>query len=231
MTRGNKEERSRAMRYKRSALASLGAEFLIQELDEIAEACDGIKYYVEQNENDETLLNALNGDEEAEWEFKVAFSDLSAKCEELQTALWGQQFEDFYRDFDDCTVALIGNRYRTLGFDVEEEDYFALTSYEEKLACAEAGKRLMRLTKAEMISRIGWCFGITMAFLDLRQKCDYLKATFDLLRDENTSLLDTIKEIEAAYDAAEADDFHPWKGSVKKYDRLLESLPQRAWLE
>lgn len=103
--RANKEARSRAMRYKRPALASLGAEFLIQELEEIAEACDGIKYYVDQDD-DETLLNALNGDEEAEWEFKVAFSDLSAKCEELQTALWEQQFEDFYRDFDDCTVAL-----------------------------------------------------------------------------------------------------------------------------
>lgn len=227
----SKEARSSAMRYKRPALASLGAEFLMAELDEINEACDGIKYYVEQADNDETLLNALNGDEEAEWEFKVAFSDLSAKCEELQTALWDQQFEDFYRDFDDCTVALIGNRYRMVGFDAEEEDYFALTSYEERLACTDAGKRLMRLTKPEMISRIGWCFGITMAFLDLRQSYDYLKATLDLLRDENTSLLDTIKAIEQAYDEAEADDFCPWEDSVKKYDRLLGNLPQRAWLE
>lgn len=58
MTRGNKEARSRAMRYKRPALASLGAVFLIQELEEIAEACDGIKYYVEQND-DETLPEGM----------------------------------------------------------------------------------------------------------------------------------------------------------------------------
>lgn len=65
---------------------------------------------------------------------------------------------------DDCTVALIGNRYNTLGYDSEEEDYFSLTGYEQELAQTEAGKRLMRMTKAEMISTIGQCFGITLAF-------------------------------------------------------------------
>ena len=99
-----------------------------------------------------------------------------------------QYFEDFYREFDDATVALIGNRYNLVGYDSEEEDYFSLTSYEEGLAQTEAGKRLCRLTKTEMLSRIGWAFGLMLAFFDLRQKYDYLKATFDILRDENTSL-------------------------------------------
>ena len=225
----SKETRTRCMRYKRPALASLGAEVVVSELEEIIEECDNIRYWVDQ-EDDETLLNALDGDEEEEWEFKVAFADLSAKAEELQTCLWEIGFEDFYRDFDDCTVALIGNRYKMVGYDAEE-DYVALTSYESGFAEAEAGKRLMRRTKPDIIATIGQCFGIALAFIDLRQSYDYLKATFDILRDDNTSLLRLVKEIEGAYGDAAEDNFRTGELSVKKYDALLDALPQRAWVE
>nr|DAL25942.1 MAG TPA_asm: hypothetical protein [Caudoviricetes sp.] len=225
-------DRTRALRYKRPALASMGAEAIMTELDEISENCNGIRYYVEQADSDETLLNALDGDEDAEFEFRMAFADLTAKAEQLQTALWNQSFEDFYRDFDDATVALIGNRYRPLGYDTDEEDYYALTGYEQELATTEAGKRLCRLTKAEMLSRIGWAMGITLAFFDLRQSYDYLKATFDILRDENTSLLDTIREIERLYDEMDSGDFSSQqRNAEKKFDQLLQALPDRAWLE
>lgn len=155
-------DRTRSLRYKRPALASMGAYNITNELDTIMEACNGIRYYIEQADSDETLLNALDGDEDAEWEFRMAFSDLSAKAEYLQNRLYDQDFEDFYRDFDDATVALIGNRYNLVGFDSEDEDYLSLTSYEQELAQTEAGKRLCRLTKAEMLSRIGWAFGIML---------------------------------------------------------------------
>lgn len=224
-------KQARALRYKRPALASMGAEAIMAELDTIMEACNSVRYYIEQADNDETLLNALEGDEDEEWEFRMAFADLSAKAEQLQDALYNQDFEDFYRDFDDATVALIGNRYNLVGFDSDEEDYFSLTSYEEQLAQTEAGKRLCRLTKAEMVSRIGWAFGITLAFFDLRQSYDYLQATFDILRDENTSVLDTIKAIEKAYDEMAEDGFREWRQNTKKFDQLLASLPDRAWLE
>jgi len=224
-------DRTRALRYKRPALASMGAQEIMLELESIVEACDGIRYYIEQADSDETLLNALDGDEDEAWEFRMVFAGLSAQADQLQTMLYNQCFEDFYRDFDDATVALIGNRYNLVGYDSEEEDYFSLTSYEENLAQTEAGKRLCRLTKAEMLSRIGWAFGVMLAFFDLRQKYDYLKATFDILRDENTSLLGIIKNIEIAYDEMDADDFREWADSTKHFDRLLAALPDRAWLE
>ena len=121
-------DRTRALRYKRPALASMGAQEILLELESIVEACDNIRYYIEQADSDETLLNALEGDEDEEWEFRMAFADLSAQADQLQTMLYDQDFEDFYRDFDDATVALIGNRYNLLGYDGEEEDYFSLTS-------------------------------------------------------------------------------------------------------
>ena len=218
--------RSRNLRYKRPALASLGYEIISNELYDIRCACDDVRYFVE-NDRD-TLLNALDGDDEAEWEFRMAFADLENKADELanQISAW-----DIRDDFDDCTVGLLGNRYRSLGYDSMEEDYFSLTSFEQELAHTEAGKRLMRKTKPEIISTVGQCLGITIAFLDVRQQYDYLKATFDILRDENTSLLQIIKEIDTAYKDADEAEFREWDDKTKKFDRLLSSLPQRTWLE
>ncbi len=68
-------------------------------------------------------------------------------------------------------------------------------------------------------------------FLDLRQQYDYLKATFDILWDENTSLLKQIKEIEAAYEAADETGWYSWYAEVKRFDQLLDCLPDRAWIE
>ncbi len=166
----SKAYRTRNLRYKKPALASMGFEELSIELEEIREACVDIHYFIDQ-EDDETLLNALDGNEEEEYEFKMAFADLEAKAYELDRIMYdyyGWDSTDFNKMYNDCTVALIGNRYRTLGYDFEEEDYFSLTSYEQKLAQTEAGKRLMRLTKAEMIWAAD-CFPGSAAELRLPQ--------------------------------------------------------------
>ena len=55
-------DKTRNLRYKRPALASMGAYNITQELDDIVEACNGVRYYIEQADNDETLLNALDLD-------------------------------------------------------------------------------------------------------------------------------------------------------------------------
>lgn len=229
-----KAYRARNLRYKRPALASLGYDSLITELWEIREACSDIHWFID--DGDETLLNALNGDEDEEWEFRMAFSDLEAKADQLDDMLneWRSWDEDeFGRTYNDCTVALIGNQYKTIGYDMYEEDYFALSSYEQDIAYTEAGKRFMRKTKAEMLSTIGQCFGILIAFLDLRQQYDYLKATFDILRDENTSMLKTIKEIERVYEEMQAAE--PWtetgREAIRRFDCLLAVLPDRTWVE
>ena len=231
-----KANRTKNLRYKWSALATMGWQSIWDELDAIGEACADIHWYVDQD--DETLLNALDGDDEEVWEFKMAFADLEAKADQIAEALREQfgrgRSDDPDRDFDDCTVALVGNRYQMIGFYGEggmEEDYHSLTAYDAQLAQTEAGKRLMRKTKADMLSTIGQCVGTLIAFLDLRQSYDYLRATFDILRDENTSLLKQIKAIEAAYEAADAAGWYSWKPEVKKFDRLLDCLPDRAWVE
>ena len=232
-----KADRTRNLRYKRPALASMGFDVMIAELEEIEGACADVHWFVAQD--NEPLITALHAGEEEAFEFKFAFAALEAKADQLRQAMsdnWGYpaQFYDtpYYRRYDYCTVALVGNRYRTIGWDADEEDYMSLTRYEEELAETEAGKWLMRLTKKDMISTIGQSVGTLLAFLDLRQSYDYLKATFDILRDENTSMLQQIKAIEAAYEEACCGDWwHTKKEAIERFDRLLAALPDRAWIE
>ena len=202
-------------------LASLGYQSIIDELYEICNNCDDVQWTMD---SDDVIVNALDGDEEELWEFKMMFADVSACAYNLLEQLQGVYGIDEY--FDDCTVALIGNRYNIVGYDDYEEDYFNLSSYEEHLAETEAGKRLMRMTKKEIIATVGQCMGITMAFMDLRQKYDYLKATMDILRDENASILQTIRDIESAYEKAVTGDWN----DTKAFDKLLSALPDTVWI-
>ena len=72
--------RARSLRYKRAALASMGFDHIWSELNEMCETCSTIHWWTDQD--DETLLNALDGDDEDVWEFKMAFADLK------QSMIW-----------------------------------------------------------------------------------------------------------------------------------------------
>ncbi len=227
----DREQRTRALRYKRPALASMGYEHIQRELEETVEACDNVAWFAGDID---TLTDALDGSDEEAHEFMLACSDLSAKAGILLEQLYevGEYDpEGSARQYDDCTVALIGNRYDTVGFDTLQEDYFSLTGYDTELAESEAGKRLMRHTKADMLSLIGQSVGILVAFLDIRQQYDYLQATLDVLRDENGSVLQAVKDLNAAYEKAEAVRFNDYKKEAQEFERLLWAVPERMWVE
>lgn len=226
-----KEERTRALRYKRPALASMGYAHIQKELEEIVEACSDVAWFAGDRDK---LTAALDGSDEEANEFMLACGDLSSQAGLLLEQLYevGEYDPDgMARQYDDCTVALIGNQYDLVGFDTLQEDYFSLTGYDMELGESEAGKRLMRHTKAEMLSVIGQSVGILVAFLDVRQKYDYLQATLDVLRDENCSVLQALRNINAAYERAEAVRFNDYHKEAQEYERLLWAVPERMWVE
>ncbi len=118
-----------------------------------------------------------------------------------------------------------------LGFDDIEEDYFKLVGYDENLAVTESGKRLMRLKKETLLSVCGQCFGIAMSYFNIRYKYDYLKSAFDILKDENNSILEVIKSIEAVYEKADINEWDMYSQSFKDFDALTDSLPDKIWIE
>ncbi len=109
-----KADRAKNLRYKRPALASLGLDIITTELAEISEACSEIQWFIDGD--DETLLNALDDDEEDEYEFRMAFSDLSSKAEELNNTFSDTNCRIFRRCMWDDR-----DRYKTWALRVEED--------------------------------------------------------------------------------------------------------------
>lgn len=221
--------KAREMRYRKPMLAALGWSEIESGLEEIEEVCSDVHYFLDDEKN---LVSAFDGDENEAWEFKMVFSDIEANADRLRMTLqecihemYNDNEDDIEDYFNTCTVALIGNRYNVLGYDTYEEDYYALSRYEENLAEKEAGKKLMRKTKAEIISTIGHCVGIVLAYADLKTQFDSIKSALEILRGTNQGILDTIKAINDKYD--EASDY--W-GNEKEFDKLIERLPDEIWV-
>lgn len=219
-----KAQKARSLIYKRPALALLGYQTILEELDTISSECDEVRYAMDIS----SVIDALDGEEEAAYEFQMMFSDLSYDCEQLYEKMYDSVREI---EFDDLTVALIGNRYDMVGYDSYETDWYSLTGYHEELAASEAGKRIMRHTKSEMLSMIGQAMGTLLAFLDLRQRYDYLKATMDIIRGENSAHLKLIADIEKAYEAATNEDTWSTAKAYRHFDELVNALPDRVWIE
>lgn len=220
-----KRNKARNLRYKKAIAKEVNIDKIREDLYDIMEECDNVRYYFEGE--DETLLNALDDNEE-EFEFKMMFSDLSAECEQMQEDLHWEYIPEHFDDFF-CAAS---TREELIGWDQYEGDYFGLgSSYTEECARQEARKRMQRLTKEELMQTAQICFRIFRAYIGIKGRYESLKAAFDILRDENTGYLQMIKELNALYEAAENEDFVYWGETTKKFDKILEALPQRAWLE
>lgn len=223
-TKNGRAYKAKQLRYKKAALRTLNMEDISDELYAINSECDEIRYFMS---DDDTLLDAMDGDDDEAYEFKMLFSDLSGKCEQLYEAIHDNYVNEHFNDF---MVGILGNRYNCIGYDGFMEDYYALTGYEGDMAQNESGKRIMRLTKEETLSVAGQCFGIAISFLDVRHSYDYLKSSFCILKETNISILQVIKDIEVMYEKAAADEFYLSSESTKQFDYLVACLPDEVWL-
>ena len=79
-----------------------------------------------------------------------------------------------------------------------------------------------------MLSTIGQVLGMILAFKNIELKYEYLKATIDILRDQNNSVVQQIRAIEAAYEAANEKGFYG--DAAKSFDNLVNELPDQMWI-
>lgn len=217
-----KQEKAKNLRWKKAILAEFNLDSIQEELYNISCECDEVRWIV--NGEEAALIDALDGDEEEAFELRIAFSDLSGECDQLNDLLRNEYICEFFDDF--LSGISEGSGMRMVGYDSYEEDYYELTSYEGRNGCQEAKKRLERLTKAELLSAANQVFRVIVCFLNIRYKYDYLKASFDVLKGENTAFLDIIRQIEKEYQDA-CDDWN----AVRKFDSLVSALPDRVWVE
>ena len=221
-----KQFKARQLRYKKPIARDLNLDSIQNQLWNIQEACEDVHWYCD---DEESLINALDGNEDEAQEFKIMFADLCAECERMQTDLQEEWVPECFDIF--FVAAGAGENYGgLLGWDSYEQDYFGI-SCTDAWAEDESKQKLKRLTKDELIAAVRQCFCVYSSFIGLRYRYDCLKAAMDILRDQNGGYLKLTKQIDETYEKAEKENFSEWGDNTKNFDRFLESLPQEAWVQ
>lgn len=96
-------------------------------------------------------------------------------------------------NWDDMTVAMLGETHTVLGYDTNEMDYFHMVNpYCEDLAVQEAEQRLMRITKRELIHLFRTVMVSLVLFFDLKSAHDCLTSIgeeLDRRRTEDSGMV------------------------------------------
>lgn len=224
-----RRQKAKNLRYKKPIVRNLNLNFIQQDLWDIQEECENVRWYTDSEDGTDSLINALAGDEDEAYEFKMAFGDLCAECDRMAA--------DFNEEwvpecFDIFFVAIGGRSYdELLGWDSYEGDYFGIDCA-DSFAENEAKKKLKQLTKDELITAARQCFRVYTAYIGLRNRYDSLKAAIDVLRDQNTGVLQAVKEIEKLYEEAsnEWNRNSKWSKAAIEWKRYTDALPPEAWI-
>ncbi len=225
-----KRQKARLMRYKKPIVKDLNLQTIRDRLYDIREECESVHWYVDTD--DETLVNALDGNEDEAYEFKMMFSDLCAECERMYCDLNQEWMPDC---FDSFFVGIgAGEDFGgILGYDSYEQDYFGL-SCTDAFVEDESRKALKRLTKDELIAASVQCFRVYQSFVALTYRYDCLKAAMDILKDENTGYMQMVRQIGETYEKADRESHgfrYDFVKEVRELDRLINNMPQEAWLQ
>lgn len=226
-----KRRKAEQLRYKKPIVRNLNLDSITEDLWDIQEECENVRWYTDSEDGEDSLINALDGDEDEAYEFKMAFADLCAECDKM--------IEDLHEEwvpecFDIFFVAIgAGTSWGgLLGYDSFEQDYFGI-SCSDCFVEDEAKKKLKQMTKDDLIAAARQCFKVCHAYLGLRNRYDSLKAAIDILRNQNTGYLQVVKEIEALYEEAsnEWNRYSDWGKGAIEWRRYTDALPQEAWLQ
>lgn len=225
-----KRLKARQMRYKRPIVKNLNLDKITQDLWDIQEECEDIRWYTDSEDGTDSLINALDGDEDEAYEFKMAFADLCAECDRMREDLNKEWVPECF-DIFFVVVGAGESGGGLLGWDSFEQDYFGISCI-DSFAEDEAKKKLKQMTKDNMIAAARQCFKIYHAYIGMRNRYDNLKAAIDILRDQNTGYLQAVKEIEKLYDAATKDTWSrdDWSKESREWKRYTDALPPEAWI-
>ncbi len=226
-----KRQKAENLRYKKPIVRNLNLNSITEDLWDIQEECEGIRWYTDSEDGEDSLINALDGDEDEAYEFKMAFADLCAECDSMRADLqeeWVPECFDIFFVAIEASAAYGG----LFGWDAFEGDYLGINC-SDCFAEDEAKKKLKQMTKDELIASARQCFKVYHAYIGLRNRYDSLKAAIDILRDQNTGYLQVVKEIEKLYDDMDRDYWSrsEYSKESKEWERYTDALPQEAWIQ
>ena len=223
-----KRLKAKNLRYKKPIARYMNYDFICEQVWNMGELISDVQYFVDDEDN---LVNAMDGDEDEAYEFKMAFSDLAGELEQFEEDLRNEYVPEC---FDELFPAAGADRFGGfLGYDEWEHDYFGLSPYECKWAEEEAGKKICRHTKKELLEAVGACLKVYSSYVALQYRYDCLEASLNIIREKNMEGLKVVRAIEEQYEAAEKDSDHfrySYGEEAVKFDMMLENVPQEYWL-
>lgn len=223
-----KQNKARNLRYKKPIAKSMNLDYIRDQVYEMGETISEVQWFIDDDDN---LVNALNGDEDEAYEFKMAFADLAAELEQFEEDLNEAYGLDCFDELFPAAGADFFGGY--LGYDSYENDYFGLLPYEYEWAEGEAEKHICRMTKKELLGAVGACLKVYTSYTALQYRYDCLEASLRILQERNLGKLKLVKAIEEQYERAELESGHfryRYGEEVSKLDKMLEQLPQEYWL-
>lgn len=224
----SKIEKAKRLRLRKPIAKNMNLDFLQQDLYDMQEACDDIRWYTDSEDGTDSLINALDGNEDEAYEFKMGFADLCAECERMCEEL---QEEWVPECFDIFFVATSNDGTDLLGWDACEQDYVSI-GYTDSYIRGKAGEKLKAMTKDNLIAASMQCLKVYQSYIGLRNRYDNLKSAIDLLREQNTGYLQVVREIEKLYEEASSpmNRDYDWCKAAMEWKRYLAALPPEAWL-
>lgn len=224
-----KRQKARQLRYKKPIVKNLNLDSIKEELFDIQGQCEDVHWYFDTD--DDTLINALDGNEDEVYEFKTMFADLCEECEQMQYDLEAEWVPELlisflWRQGLGATMGDIWGMIHMSRIILVYHVPMHLRRMKQKI--------LKQLTKDNLIAAARQCFKVYQAFIGLRHRYDCLKAAMDILRDQNTGYLQLVKKIEELYYKADEDTMgfrYPYGKVVAELDRFLNNLPQEAWIQ
>ena len=221
--------KAEALRYQKPIVYSLNWEHITERIYEIYEECSCIHW---MTEDEEELIDLLDGDEEKAFEFRIAFSSLEADCTQMMDDMDEIRRYDFMgADINDDGAPMFDLFFPAVtndevyGFDTVIGDYFPLTSYQITAAMDVAKKRLKRMTKDQILDLAGMSLNVARDFTSLEYRYNSLKGCIDILRGKNDGVLSIVKSLEDAWEKWDMD------GDERALNRQLSEMPDRLWIE
>lgn len=157
-------------------------------------------------------------------EFRELFNEIAEGATDLNEAIenWRCMMDGAW---DDLTVGMLGNTQRVLGFDTVERDYYRMTEpYMEDWAQEEACKRVEHWTKREMMGNFKFVLSTLVSYLDLKAASDTMLAVVAELDYRGAILEEKTNRIDQIYSDITGK-------SAEQFEKELENLPQRMWIE
>ena len=242
MTEQEREARIRkaeAIRYQKPMAKELNWEHIADRIYEISGECEDIRW---MSEDEEQLVDFLDGDDEKAFEFRFAFGSLAADCEQMMEDMeeirrydfMGADISDDGAPLFDLFFPAVGSSEDLYGFDQEIGDYFRLTSYEMDAAMDVAKKKLKRLTKDQLLDLAGMALNVARNYTSIEYRYNSLRDCMDILKEKNSGTLRIVKGLEEAWQKWDRKTYggkYRCFSAEDELNRQLREIPDRLWIE